>query len=234
MGAVDTKLSAELAGSGQSLPDEQAAALAAKPGADGIEPRSDQGAHDRSSDLEALRASHKSELSVLKAQLSELERRKNSEIKKLSEEVESLEDLVEDKIFGESELNDKIAALSDEVDRLQRELQRARAGGGGEAASGHSSKLHGNDGSGGNNGSGSGSGNVYASAGGADLSDDEPAYCSICDEHGHGILDCPSVTSPSSLFKQDAAIDSSRPYCDNCESFGGHWTDECPHGDEMF
>ncbi|KAJ2769160.1 hypothetical protein IWQ56_002662, partial [Coemansia nantahalensis] len=140
---------------------------------------------------------------------SESERRKDGDIKRLQDEIGSLENLLEDKIFAESELNDRIAALTGEVDRLQRELVRARgAGGAGTAASADALRA--------------------AVA-------DEHTYCDICDSRAHGIADCPELaTRPESLFKQDVPVDLSRPYCDNCESFGGHWTDECPHGDDVF
>ncbi|KAJ1953113.1 hypothetical protein GGI12_006084 [Dipsacomyces acuminosporus] len=220
IGSVDAKLSAEISSSSQ---------LASESKAEGEAAASTSSAHATEStssgnaDVEALKLRHRSEMAALKAQLSELERSKNSEIKKLNDEIGSLEDLVEDKIFGESELNDKVSTLSDEVDRLQRELQRA-----------YQNKDSGMPGSNSKPTQKDSSESYASNTGDAGISDDEAAYCSICDEAGHDILDCPSVTGQSHVFKQEASIDSSRPYCDNCESFAGHWTDECPHGDEMF
>ncbi|KAJ2910457.1 hypothetical protein GGI21_000857 [Coemansia aciculifera] len=141
-----------------------------------------------------------------------------------------MENLFEDKIFGETELNDKIASLTSEVERLQRDLQRAQGSSG--ASTAVTSTRLGVDPA------------LSSTVNPAvrqrtrteeEASDDEPIYCDICDVRTHGIANCPQLqASPPSIFKQDAVIDSNRPYCDNCEAFAGHWTDECPHGDDMF
>ncbi|KAJ1730598.1 hypothetical protein LPJ61_002928 [Coemansia biformis] len=178
---------------------------------------------DAGADAGAQREEDARRGAVLEQELRDMERRKNNEIKRLEDEVGNLENLVEDKIFGESELNDRITALTGEVGRLKRELGRMRGTGaaGSPGAARHSIDA---DSKGGDSGDDD-----------CDDDDDEASYCDICDSRTHGIASCPELaTKPEGIFKQDVSVDLSRPYCDNCESFGGHWTDACPHGDEIF
>ncbi|KAJ2007772.1 hypothetical protein GGI04_000236 [Coemansia thaxteri] len=224
------------------LVDEQAGASGSPPRA--ANPTTSSGVAD---DTAGALGQQARELAATRAQLAELKQHKDSEIKRLQDELGCLEDLIEDKIFNESELNDKISSLTSEVERLQHKLQRLQGVGEVNAAAATSA----------------GSGpkpepngvvtvassvcdkDVTARTGPSgpqrdalrteDASDDEPAYCDICDVRSHGIADCPQLNAaPSALFKNEVSIDSSRPYCDNCEAFVDHWTDECPHGDEMF
>ncbi|KAF9161121.1 Kinesin protein 1B [Actinomortierella ambigua] len=76
--------------------------------------------------------------------------------------------------------------------------------------------------------------------------DSKPLFCEICEIEGHDIINCVAVfggakSTPSSskvhsdqtvhdapVFKEED-VDDDRPYCDNCEEFGDHWTDECPN-----
>ncbi|KAJ2121235.1 hypothetical protein GGH17_005423 [Coemansia sp. RSA 788] len=160
-------------------------------------------------------------MAALKLQIDDLEKRKNNEILRLQDEIASLEIIVEDKVFGEEELNDRIASLTDELGRLQRgqtDLPVIPAKYSASASQQHSADLSAG----------------VTSAGISTAVDDEGLFCEICESSDHSIADCPEVTSASTIFKQETSVDSSRPYCDNCESFSGHWTEDCPHGDEMF
>ncbi|KAJ1931559.1 hypothetical protein EC988_009748, partial [Linderina pennispora] len=221
MTQVDKKLSHQ---SGESNTEE-----------DGGQQQQQQQPVDNSSEwsaqLESLRASHRAEVATLKSQLVELEKRKNAESKKLHDEISSLENLIEDKIFSEEDFTNRINELTDEVDRLQREIQRLRqgsgSGGGGGGSTKAKSPLPAQD-------ADTLAASVSASV---DLNDDlgdSEEYCDVCDEHGHSIADCPLMATPSDLFKQEAKTDSSRMYCDNCEAFTDHWTSDCPHDDETF
>ncbi|KAF9978401.1 Kinesin protein 1B [Actinomortierella ambigua] len=75
---------------------------------------------------------------------------------------------------------------------------------------------------------------------------DKPLFCEICEVEGHDIISCVAVfggakstPSPSKTFTaqpiadapvfREDDIEDDRPYCDNCEEFGDHWTDECPN-----
>ncbi|CAG8563493.1 6168_t:CDS:2, partial [Cetraspora pellucida] len=69
-------------------------------------------------------------------------------------------------------------------------------------------------------------------------------YCEICEEAGHDIISCKVVFgthSSASNASSDTAVDGlteshkdERPYCDNCEEHGLHWTEDCPNQDETF
>ncbi|KAJ2078883.1 hypothetical protein H4R24_004168 [Coemansia sp. RSA 988] len=154
---------------------------------------------------------HVQEIDRLQRRLQDLEERKNADIKKLQDEVANLEHMVEDKVFGDSELSDTVVSLNEKVAQLQRELQRERASGAGSTAGGEAGSEK------------AISDAVLPVSNIGNNSSDEVVFCDMCDSNKHSIADCPEI-----------AIDASRPYCDNCESFVGHWTDECPHGDEMF
>ncbi|KAI9503336.1 hypothetical protein BX070DRAFT_235031 [Coemansia spiralis] len=189
---------------------------------------------DTTGEVGDLRRRHEREVAALQSRLADLELRKNSEIDKLQDEIGTLGNLVEDGIFREDELNKRIAYL-EERERLQRSNSLSAAT---HASSNSTNVSFVNSASAEiQNGSGRPLNSVHNNVrkAEADLTDEETMYCDICDAASHSIADCPEITStPINVFKQEASIDSSRPYCDNCEAFDGHWTDECPHGDEMF
>ncbi|KAJ2595227.1 hypothetical protein EV177_008182 [Coemansia sp. RSA 1804] len=201
---------------------------------------------DTTADLDSLRHKHEREVSTLQSRLADLELRKNNDIKKLQDEISTWENLVEDKIFKEAEFNDTISNLTNQIDRLQREIQRSCVP---VVAASRDSNVQANDTRAASSNSltasphtNTNASDLRASSGdmkgatepAVDSIDDEALFCDICESPGHGISDCPQMTTPANIFKQDVSIDSSRPYCDNCEAFQGHWTEDCPHGDEMF
>ncbi|KAG0234547.1 Kinesin protein 1B [Actinomortierella wolfii] len=76
--------------------------------------------------------------------------------------------------------------------------------------------------------------------------DNKPLFCEICEVEGHDIISCVAVfggakntPSASKVFAAQPVpdapvfraeeIEDDRPYCENCEEFGDHWTDECPN-----
>ncbi|KAJ2537923.1 hypothetical protein GGF49_006185 [Coemansia sp. RSA 1853] len=154
-------------------------------------------------------------------QIDNLEKQKDNEILRLQDEIASLEIIVEDKVFGKEELNNHIASLTDKLGRLQRgqtDLPAIPTKFSAAASQQRSADLPAGA-------TGAGIGTIV---------DDETRFCEICESSDHSITDCPEVTSASTIFKQETSVNSSRPYCDNCKSFCGHWTEDCPHGDEMF
>ncbi|KAJ2725720.1 hypothetical protein GGI07_001088 [Coemansia sp. Benny D115] len=220
--SIDAKLAAS--------EDPIAAAPLGDEGANGI------AADERTAaDMDVLQQRHQRELALLQTRMSDMEQRKNAEIKRLQDEVGTLENLVEDRIFNESELSDRIVQLTEELDRLRREKQRMGNGSGSSAATGG---LSGAD----DKSIASARQSQQPSVQSAPIDEvdeadeiDDTSRCPICDVSTHSIDNCPEINGTSSaLFKQETSIDSSRPYCDNCEEFADHWTDECPHGDEMF
>ncbi|KAG0052880.1 hypothetical protein BGZ83_002028, partial [Gryganskiella cystojenkinii] len=90
-----------------------------------------------------------------------------------------------------------------------------------------------------------------------DSTADQALYCEICEVEGHDLISCVAVfggnksgavsastaaaasaavsgtgrsesaTEPSSTFSKD--LEDERAYCENCEEFGLHYTDECPN-----
>ncbi|KAJ2736619.1 hypothetical protein IW152_000588 [Coemansia sp. BCRC 34962] len=217
IGALDAKLGGELTEDNGVQPSSDSSA------------RSNHGDGEDGGDSASVQSRHAKELAAVQSQLAEIQQRKDREIKKLQDELGSLEDLVEDKIFSESELNDKIALLTGEVERLRRDLRRAQ--GSSRTNTNAAGDCRGAE----PEPTGSATVAVNRMLRAEEASDDEPTCCDICDARTHKTACCPQLqTTPSALFKQDVVIDSSRPYCDNCEAFAGHWTDECPHGDEMF
>ncbi|KAJ2599018.1 hypothetical protein GGF39_002407 [Coemansia sp. RSA 1721] len=260
--AIDSRLASELA-EGEICEQSGSANLSKESGSDAADYKNSgpvsaetKANADADADADALQQKHQREIGLMQVRIADLELRKNNEIKRLQDEIGTLEDLVEDKIFSESELNDKIASLSNEVDRLEREIRHLRGSGANpgtantSAADGTSvpsksinASLSTGDGSFDrpvSNAGNTGTSVTSVTATNPALSDkhhdddeDELMYCDICDVSTHRIADCPEIAGTSSMFKQEVSIDSSRPYCDNCELFD-HWTDECPHGDEMF
>ncbi|KAJ2786556.1 hypothetical protein GGI15_001431 [Coemansia interrupta] len=227
--AIDSKLASELAESengdavdiGESTTKQTAAATA---------------------DIEALQQKHQREILTLQTRLADLEQRRSSEVKRLQDELGSLEEIVEDSVFRDSERSSKIASLTDEVDRLQREIRHLRSSGSnhaldsGSGLSKDAAAINTDDEVGGDDPLSADPSKPYVSRVGADSDhdEDETMYCGVCDVRTHNLSDCPEMITSSTLFKQDSAIDSTRPYCDNCELFNDHWTEHCPHGDEMF
>ncbi|KAG0276325.1 hypothetical protein BGZ95_007696 [Linnemannia exigua] len=75
------------------------------------------------------------------------------------------------------------------------------------------------------------------------LEDDEVLFCEICEIEGHDIIGCKAVFSATNKtemrrYASSSSISSTpvpsemeddRPYCENCEEFGLHYTDDCPN-----
>ncbi|KAJ1723073.1 hypothetical protein LPJ53_002553 [Coemansia erecta] len=211
--AIDSKLASEIARSENGDTGDSTAKQTATAGAD----------------IEALQQKHQREILTLQTRLADLEQRKSSEIKRLQDELGNLEEIVEDSVFRDSEHSSKIASLTDEVDRLQREIRHLRSSGSSKETDMAAATVSANPLSADLN-------KPYASRDSAndDDEDSDAMYCGVCDSRTHNLTDCPEMVTSSALFKQDTVIDSTRPYCDNCELFNDHWTEHCPHGDEMF
>ncbi|KAJ2853881.1 hypothetical protein GGI22_004697, partial [Coemansia erecta] len=120
MAALDSKLRGDL----QAASSDNVGS--AEPTADSGAASADRNADsDDAEDLDSLRRKYDLEISVLQSRFAELELRKNNEIKKLQDDVISAENVAEDKLFKEMELSSKVSALTDQIDRLQREIQRS-------------------------------------------------------------------------------------------------------------
>ncbi|KAI1311272.1 hypothetical protein EDD11_003518 [Mortierella claussenii] len=75
-------------------------------------------------------------------------------------------------------------------------------------------------------------------------STDKVLFCEVCEVEGHDLIACVAVfgrdnktaaesrpaastTAPPLFSEKD--MEDDRPYCENCEEFGLHYTDECPN-----
>ncbi|KAJ1887431.1 hypothetical protein LPJ81_006514, partial [Coemansia sp. IMI 209127] len=118
MAALDSKLRGDL----QAASSDNVGS--AEPAADSGPTAADINADkDDAEDLDSLRRKHYLEMSDLQSRFADLELRKNNEIKRLQDDVISAENVAEDKLFKEMELSGKVSALTDQIDRLQREIQ---------------------------------------------------------------------------------------------------------------
>ncbi|KAJ1921369.1 hypothetical protein H4219_000686 [Mycoemilia scoparia] len=193
--------------------------------------------------LENMRASHRAEIQTLRKQLQDLESRKNSEIEQLNSDLNELEAMIEDRVFKEAELEEEISQLKKELNKYKSRVQAAA-----DSASGthhNTTNAANGEGNGIDNASFEKSNENYhakdntASGKSNDQNETSEAVadeevCDICDKPGHNILDCPTLSAPSALFKGSSSVDANRAYCDNCEEFDLHWTDDCPNLDETF
>ncbi|KAF9366650.1 CAP-Gly domain-containing linker protein 2 [Mortierella sp. NVP85] len=196
---------------------------------------------EKQATLDKLTQVHALEMRDLRQRYVELDRTKTLEISQLHKELTDLESLIESKIFREADLEEEGQKKQKQIDRLQREIsdlkdQLARLSG----ASGSAADLP-------PNGLPSKYSSVSSSNGATraplrerakTTSDiiDKALYCEICDKEGHDIINCvatfggakPAGASEAPAFT-DAQLDDDRMYCDNCEVFGQHYTDECPN-----
>ncbi|CAJ0626187.1 2361_t:CDS:2 [Entrophospora sp. SA101] len=190
--------------------------------------------------LDRLTSMHNAEIRELRQKVAELEKAKQKEVSSLNKDVAELESLVESKIFREADLEEEIQRekrtmklLKDEVDDLKEQLKELRTNGGGlvdlnelvsENGVMNSSRL--------SISTTTSSTPVTKENGGSTL------YCEICEEEGHDIISCKAVFGSQSELTIDPdetfGIVQDKAYCDNCEEYGIHWTEECPNQDETF
>ncbi|GJJ70018.1 hypothetical protein EMPS_02367 [Entomortierella parvispora] len=194
--------------------------------------------------LDRLTQAHATEMRDLRQRYVELDRSKAYELSVLNKELTELESLIESKIFHEADLEEEVQLKQKQIDRLQQDIadlrrQLAQA----TTPTGHSA-----------NGSYS---SAYMTPSRSTTSSivstssqrtsprapmrhhDEALFCEICEEEGHDIVTCTAVFGSGKYgrklehtpFQPAAQVESEdgRPYCDNCEEFGLHFTDECPN-----
>ncbi|KAF9956650.1 Kinesin protein 1B [Mortierella alpina] len=192
---------------------------------------------DKQAMLDRLTQAHALEMRDLRQRYVELDRSKSWELTQLNKELTELESLIESKIFHEADLEEEVQKKQKQIDRLQHEVselknQLAKLS---NAAFGSSSDLP-------PNGMGS-----YASSNGFSKTPaasgektDQSLFCEICEVKGHDLISCVAVfggSKPKTAGASAAPVHSSmdhddddeRPYCENCEEFGLHYTDECPN-----
>ncbi|KAF9431659.1 hypothetical protein BGZ76_011860 [Entomortierella beljakovae] len=199
--------------------------------------------------LDRLTQSHTSEIRELRQRYVEMDRSKAYEITQLNKELTDLESLIESKIFHEADLEEDVQRMQKQIDRLQHEIsdlrsQLSRGGNSNGTASSASISRQTPQTT-----NGSLRGEYMTSAAspvtqrsyGSKNDDSQALFCEICEVEGHDIISCTAVFSPThrsnahnptisvSSAPKYAPIEEDRPYCENCEEYGLHYTDECPN-----
>ncbi|GBC07060.1 hypothetical protein RclHR1_07220002 [Rhizophagus clarus] len=195
---------------------------------------------EKQTQLERLTSMHNSEVRELRKKVSDLEKSKQREINMLNKDVAELESLIESKIFREADLEEEIQReqrnskrLKDEIEELREQLNEIKS------SNGATNVLEATLGDG-----------ILSNNSSVKPIEDlkkngtSSLYCEICEQEGHDIISCKAVFgSNSTSIAEDKAVNDSihnesvteeKPYCDNCEEFGLHWTEECPNQDETF
>ncbi|KAG0210273.1 hypothetical protein BGX31_001946 [Mortierella sp. GBA43] len=188
--------------------------------------------------LDRLTQAHASEMRELRKRYVELDRSKVEEVAVLNKELTDLESLIESKIFREADLEEEVQRKQKQIERMELELADSKKGG--------------------SNGSAYLSPGVHHQSSlrtvtpppppqrvhvpmdvppTVQVSEDGiPLFCEICEVEGHDIISC-TATFGSSGSKAPShnstpapsEVQEDRPYCENCDVFDDHYTDECPN-----
>ncbi|ORX96774.1 hypothetical protein K493DRAFT_314342 [Basidiobolus meristosporus CBS 931.73] len=170
--------------------------------------------------INQMKQQYRDDIRQLQKRMTDLEITKQKEIEMQSKDIAELESIVEHKIFREAELEEQITELKKKVEHLDTHTEAT-------SPKGEEKRL--------DEKPGAGSSKAKFSSLSAALTDDEDAelYCELCDSVGHDILSCTMYPIDMNGYGGYEG-DSDRMYCDNCEEFDLHWTDECPNQDETF
>ncbi|KAF9357911.1 hypothetical protein BGX26_002849 [Mortierella sp. AD094] len=205
--------------------------------------------------LDRLTQNHASEMRDLRQRYVDLDRSKAYEIAQLNKELTELESLIESKIFHEADLEEDVQIKQKLIDRLQHEISDLKSqlshGGGSNGVNGSTyptptsksapqpSSLRGE----------------YRTSAASPVVRRAPAsysadksrssgpkeegqalFCEICEVEGHDIISCTAVFGSKNIPRNNATVsnpyadmEDDRPYCENCEEYGLHYTDECPN-----
>ncbi|KAI7899819.1 uncharacterized protein BX663DRAFT_554531 [Cokeromyces recurvatus] len=159
------------------------------------------------------------------------------EIKQLTKDLNELESLIESRVFSEAELEEKLEDEKRKVKALEKELNilQNRMSHGSQkgllisptttTTTTSSSPIPSPQF---NNKKYGEKEEEEEGGGGGEMSS---AYCELCEEYGHDILQCKvdfSVIAGTEKKKEKNL------FCDNCESYGNHTTENCPNQDETF
>ncbi|KAG0374474.1 Kinesin protein 1B [Mortierella sp. AD032] len=209
---------------------------------------------DKQAMLDRLTQAHTLEMRDLRQRYVDLDRTKAWELSQLNKELTDLESLIESKIFHEADLEEEVQQNQKQIDRLQSEVADLKS-----QLAKLSNGTHGSTADLPPNGLSSDrysysstsilpNGLSRTSAGAERMrtvtssTDQTTLFCEICEVEGHDIISCAAVfgggksATPKStdysapqtpIFESEQ--DDDRPYCENCEEFGLHYTDECPN-----
>ncbi|KAG9063712.1 CAP-GLY domain-containing linker protein 1 [Linnemannia hyalina] len=204
--------------------------------------------------LDRLTKAHASEMRDLRQRYVDLDRTKAYEVGQLNKELTELESLIESKIFHEADLEEEVQRKEKQIDRLQHEIsdlkRQLSATPSGPSSSPYMSTSRSTlsrnhqpqDAQHSPLAVPVRTQSLKASSPVAKPVDDEVLFCEICEIEGHDIISCKAVFSANKTdmrrYESSSSISSTpvpsemeddRPYCENCEEFGLHYTDECPN-----
>ncbi|KAF9964023.1 CAP-Gly domain-containing linker protein 4 [Mortierella alpina] len=203
--------------------------------------------------LDRLTQAHASEMRDLRQRYIDLDRSKAYEVGQLNKELTELESLIESKIFHEADLEEEVQRKQKEIDWLRHEISDLKNHPSTLAGStlAPPSRL-------GSTNNNSHHGDYRPSSSSAAVREgfssngtkaESALFCEICEVEGHDIITCAAVfgannnnnhsnksglkmsASRSSLISTPvpSEMEEERPYCENCEEFGLHYTDDCPN-----
>ncbi|CAO3564072.1 unnamed protein product [Mortierella alpina] len=202
--------------------------------------------------LDRLTQAHASEMRDLRQRYIDLDRSKAYEVGQLNKELTELESLIESKIFHEADLEEEVQRKQKEIDWLRHEISDLKN----HPSTLAGSTLAPTSRSGSNNNSHHGDHRSSASStairegfSSNGTKAESALFCEICEVEGHDIITCAAVfgannhsnsnnksglkmsASRSSLISTPvpSEMEDERPYCENCEEFGLHYTDDCPN-----
>ncbi|KAF9291909.1 golgi uridine diphosphate-N- acetylglucosamine transporter [Mortierella alpina] len=192
---------------------------------------------DKQSMLDRLTQAHALEMRDLRQRYVELDRSKSWELTQLNKELTELESLIESKIFHEADLEEEVQKKQKQIDRLQHEVSELKSqltklsnGAGGSSSDLPPNGL----------GSFTSSNGVGRTPAASTEKADQSLFCEVCEVKGHDLISCVAVFGGNKPKAGGASVapvhssmdhddDDERPYCENCEEFGLHYTDECPN-----
>ncbi|KAG0092648.1 hypothetical protein BGZ93_004849 [Podila epicladia] len=213
---------------------------------------------EKQSLLDRLTQAHSAEMRDLRQRYVDLDRSKAYEIAQLNKELTDLESLIESKIFHEADLEEEVKRKQKQIDRLQQEIRELKAQlgkAGSSVGSPHLGDYRANSATPQQRNYRSPSSmsvSSMASTPPRRVYNDpaEQPFCEVCEVHGHDLISCTAVFGVNNRQTPRTVVGSSvsstpvpsvlpmehmeeeldsRPYCENCEEFGQHYTDQCPN-----
>ncbi|GAA5802718.1 hypothetical protein HPULCUR_008192 [Helicostylum pulchrum] len=158
--------------------------------------------------FEKILVEHATELRKMKEKGEHTEKEQKRQIGMLNRDISELESLIESKIFKEADLEEALEKERKQVKKLLLEVQDAK-----EDRQVYSPTT---------------TTTTTPATPPQKKSETSTSYCEICEISGHDLISCKAV----SIDKHNTELE--RPYCENCEEFGLHFTNKCPNQNETF
>ncbi|KAI8051553.1 hypothetical protein BDF22DRAFT_744568 [Syncephalis plumigaleata] len=190
---------------------------------------------EKQSALESQQRAHQQEQRRLQQRISELERAHRAEVEQRDKDINDLENLIESKIFREADLEEQLEQQCQLVKQLQQQQQQASSSGYGNELTVDGAQSHGMNSRTSSIGrTGARSPSAASSTG---RSRGRPRYHELSSGMGTGAINGtkpPKSPKNRSTIPEEDEAQFDRTYCDNCETFGEHWTEDCPAESEIF